>query len=307
MSESLLSFSEVLLFGRVVADLGITSLAETASEAKAATTDNLGSLSGSGPVDGQTIAAGDNVLVRAQDDEKQNGLYAVTAGDPLVWTQNKLPKGALVDVKNGSMAGVWEQMSPLKPTPAQAKQKFKEVPGRPERRRGSNKQLEDQLFDADARFARIYGFTYEGTYYELPAPVLFLVHGEGESATRFTDPANPGNNMPANAPGKLGSRAPNNPSLSGVGAADFQVADDIRVWSYDKADYTIRMDVLTGMFQEVLLDLFFDVELPAIRGAMVGGAGGPKGAMVSGAKVRGAMVRGAMVRGAMVGGNRNRD
>jgi uncharacterized protein YjbI with pentapeptide repeats len=77
-----------------------------------------------------------------------------------------------------------------------------------------------------------------------------------------------------------------------VTAADFQLADDLRVWSYDKADYTIRMDVETGMFEQVLLDMFF------------GGDGGVSGARVSGARVSGARVSGARVSGARVSGAR---
>jgi hypothetical protein len=42
--------------------------------------------------------------------------------------------------------------------------------------------------------------------------------------------------------------------LTGLGSQDFDFADDIMVWSYDMADYTIRMDVETGMFEQVLLD-----------------------------------------------------
>ena len=177
------------------------------------------------------------------------------------------------------------------------KQQFVHVGG-PGRGQGRNSELDDQLGEG-ACLARIYGFSYEGTYYELPTPALFLVHGEGTNAAEFGGEEN--------QPDDLAARAPNNPSLSGVAAADFQFANDIRVWAYDKGDYSIRMDVMSGQLEEILLNIFFEVDLPAIRGAMVGGAGGPKGAMVSGAKVRGAMVRGAMVRGAMVGGNRNRD
>jgi hypothetical protein len=81
--------------------------------------------------------------------------------------------------------------------------------------------------------------------------------------------------------------------LTGVNAADFEFADDVRVWSYDKADYTIRMDVLTGMFEQVLLDNFFDDVGTSTRLA---------GAKVSGAKVSGAKVSGAKVSGAKLSG-----
>jgi hypothetical protein len=140
---------------------------------------------------------------------------------------------------------------------------------------GGNRDLESQLTAANANFARIYGFSYEGTYYDLPRPALFLVHGPGIAATE----AFPGVGTPARA------RAPGEPSLTGVAAADFQFVDNLMVWSYDKADYTIRLDVETGMFEDVLLD--------------IAGGGGPgaSGARVSGARVSGARVSGARLSG----------
>ena len=65
------------------------------------------------------------------------------------------------------------------------------------------------------------------------------------------------------------SIAPGEPSLTGVAAADFQFADGIRVWSYDKADHTIRMDVEAGEFEDVLLKMFFGGGGPAVSGSMV--------------------------------------
>lgn len=158
-------------------------------------------------------------------------------------------------------------------------------------KRGNNKHLDEQFekenkeFDREKpSFAKIYGFAYEGTYYDLPEPAIFLVHGEGLSATDD------------NLPGNLASRAPNEPSKSGVAAADYQIANDIRVWNYDKADQTMRMDVMTGMFEQVLLDIYFGFDSPAISGAKVSGAK-VSGAKVSGAKVSGAKVSGAKARG----------
>jgi len=55
------------------------------------------------------------------------------------------------------------------------------------------------------------------------------------------------------------------------------------VWSYDKADYTIRMDVETGMFEDVLL------------AAMLGG--GPGGMDSAGMNARGMNARGMNARG----------
>jgi hypothetical protein len=158
-------------------------------------------------------------------------------------------------------------------------------------KKGNNKHLDDQ-FESEEKsrggekpqLAKIYGFAYEGTYYDLPEPVIFLVHGDGKSATD------------GDLPGNLASRAPNEPSKSGVAAASFQMANDIYYWNYDKADQTMRMDVMTGMLEQVLLDIYFGFDSPAISGAKVSGAK-VSGAKVSGAKVSGAKVSGAKARG----------
>lgn len=155
-------------------------------------------------------------------------------------------------------------------------------------RTGGGRDLENQLSEKLAPcFARIYGFSYEGTYHDLPQPPLFLVHGEGEPVT-------------PNSPGKDGaertandSRAPSDPTLSGVSAAEFQFSDGLRAWSYDKCDHTIRMDVDSGEFQDVLLSPYLGGGGPAVSGAMVSGAMvRGKGPRVSGNRVSGAMLRG---------------
>jgi hypothetical protein len=90
--------------------------------------------------------------------------------------------------------------------------------------------------------------------------------------------------------------------VSGVAAADFQIADDIRVWPYDKADYTIRMDVETGMFEQILLDVFFGAEAPMVAGGRVAG-GRVAGGRVAGGRVAGGRVAGGRVSGGRVGGS----
>ncbi|WP_264211449.1 hypothetical protein [Leisingera thetidis] len=148
-------------------------------------------------------------------------------------------------------------------------------------RLGANGFLARQLADKkDPRFARIYGFAYEGAFYQLPEPLILLVHGEGEKSFN-----------------ECGGQAiaPMDPSKSGVAAADFQMSADVMYWEYDKADFTIRMDLMTGMFEQVLLDVFF-AGGPGVSGAKVSGAK-VSGAKVSGAKVSGAKVSGAKARG----------
>ncbi|WP_420583719.1 hypothetical protein [Ruegeria sp.] len=283
MSESLLSFSEVLLFGRVLGDIKI----ETQTKVKAATTANLPLPLKGNTVDGVNLKPGDRVLVKDQAEPTQNGVYTVADDPDHSWfNKTQFKHGTLIKVRQGTQTDpqkpFWEQVGRFD----LGQQLFEQV-SRRKKRRGNNNHLAEQL-DDDAQFARIYGFSYEGTYYELPEPTVFLVHGEGDTATE------------GNAPAGNGARAPVNPALSGVASADYQIADDIRVWDYDKADYTVRMDVMTGQFEQVLLDIYFGFDSPAVSGARVSGA------RVSGARVSGARVSGARVSGARVSGARAR-
>lgn len=151
-------------------------------------------------------------------------------------------------------------------------------------RQGTKGELEHQLLAGDAAIARIYGFAYEGKYYDLPRPILFLVHGEGV-------PASEAGPKEAGSPNR--ARAVPEPSLGGVGQSAFQFSDDLRVWSYDKADYTIRMDVDTGMFEDILLKAFIgdDAESLEARGMNA------RGMNARGMNARGMNARGMNARG----------
>ncbi|MFW8594457.1 hypothetical protein [Cribrihabitans neustonicus] len=242
--------------------------------AQAGSAEHIGSLQGL-KVSEQAVAPGDKILLTGQKDEKNNGLYTVGGGPGNPWEdQQRYPKKTVVKVERGPQKGFWLQTRKL----GGDKQKFKQV--RKRRALGKNRLLEDQIA-GNAVLARIYGFAYEGSYYELPEPTVFMVHGKGKKAYTRSGAF---------------SRAPLDPSDSGVASAEYQVADGIRVWDYDKADYTIRMDVMTGMLEQVLLDVYFGSPGPGISGAKVSGAK-VSGAKVSGAKVSGAKVSGAKARG----------
>ncbi len=117
-------------------------------------------------------------------------------------------------------------------------------------------------------FARVYGFTYDGAYYEMLTPVLFLVRGNGEEAD---DAPVPGPN-------------PRNKKFY----------EGLRAWTVERTSKTVRLDVDTGKFENLLLETIGDG----------GGPGGVSGARVSGARVSGARVSGARVSGARVSGAR---
>ena len=80
---------------------------------------------------------------------------------------------------------------------------------------------------ADKKLATVFGFEFEGHYYDLPKPAIFLVHGEPKS--------------PRNA----GASVESDPKLT----------DDINVWSYDKADFSVRLDVSSGALEDILLQV----------------------------------------------------
>ncbi|NSY37688.1 hypothetical protein [Leisingera sp. ANG59] len=281
MAESLLSFSEVLLFGRVLKDLQIVR-SDIKMTVRLATVEKVNLNNIDAELDGVEIAENDMVLVR-RNNANENGIYKVTAGAgntlKLV-SEMKISAEERVAVLEGTEFGdtVWTQIKDI------PKQIYKQAGLRG---RGRNNLLDSQL-SLHAKFARIYGFAYEGTYFELPEPTLFLVHGNGKSAT---------DNLPANQ----GARAPLDPSVTGVASAEYQFSNDIVVWEYDKADYSIRMDVMTGMLEQVLLDVYFGGG-PYVSGAKVSGAK-VSGAKVSGAKVSGAKVSGAKVSGAKARGS----
>jgi hypothetical protein len=58
------------------------------------------------------------------------------------------------------------------------------------------------------------------------------------------------------------------------------------MWTYEKADLSIRMDVETGSFEQILLESVLNVEAPRTPGARVDATGAR--ADLAGARVAGA-------------------
>jgi hypothetical protein len=291
VTETLLSPSNILLFGRTVTDLAVTRMsvvprAWDAAVDLALTTPVVVANPLPSPQQGVDIQRGMRILLTAQAAAAENGIYRVVRGLNLIRLANQPNVPDDIFVRSGAdlIRGTIFTLTAANTYTQNAGVDDDRHGPFPIPRGGTMGQVEQQLSSARGpRFARIYGFSYEGTYYDLPRPVLFLVHGEGAEASE----------MRMGTGRRSASRAPADPSLTGLVAADFEFADDVRVWSYDKADYTIRMDVDTGMFEQVLLALFFGDDTFGTRLA---------GAKVSGAKVSGAKVSGAKVSGAKLSG-----
>ena len=98
-------------------------------------------------------------------------------------------------------------------------------------------QLTNQLLRNNAKLARIYSFTYEGVYYTLPRPTVYLVHGDGRK-------------IDAGMSGEL--------DKSGVAARDWAFENDILYWEYDRVNYSLRCDIVTGSLDDILLDACFN-------------------------------------------------
>lgn len=113
-------------------------------------------------------------------------------------------------------------------------------------RAGNNNLLLNQFrFTQAPILARIYAFSFEGQYYDMQRPAIFLVHGDG------IDPEGPAFRTPRKE-GDI-SRSPPHVGRTGVGTQIGNFARDMKAWSYDRADFTIRLDVENGSFDNVLL------------------------------------------------------
>jgi hypothetical protein len=136
------------------------------------------------------------------------------------------------------------------------------------KRKGQNLFLQEQLEDTTSVLTRIYAFSYEGHYYDLPKPVLFLVHGEGEPAEDLVE--DKPNTPPAAKKPYRQSRGPEVGDKTGIAAQEYSFSEDMRVWSYDKGDFSIRLDIETGTFEQILLLLAVDPDpLASYAGASV--------------------------------------
>ena len=111
-------------------------------------------------------------------------------------------------------------------------------------RRGANTFLQNQMRNKTAGFARIFYFSFEGGLFELARPALFLVHGGGVPA----DSPPPDD---ANFEGL--ARSAGNVTRTGLGWQYGSFASDMKVWVYDKGDFSMRLDADTGTLEQILL------------------------------------------------------
>lgn len=91
---------------------------------------------------------------------------------------------------------------------------------------GGSTTLEKQINHDDARLARIYAYAYEGQHTLLRFPAIFLVHGAGEDAAT---------------------------AVTSLLIKPEKFESDVKVWYADRRDITLRLDLESGTFAEVLM------------------------------------------------------
>ena len=136
----------------------------------------------------------------------------------------------------------------------------------------NNKKM---VISGTRKFARIYGFSFNGIYSEMGSATLFEVHGNGTAAKYVKVPGPP------------------------KGSNDAFI-DDLKAWTCKRSDDAMRLDIDSGTYDEILIEGAVE-EGMGVSGARVSGAR-VSGARVSGARVSGARVSGARVSGARLSG-----
>lgn len=147
---------------------------------------------------------------------------------------------------------------------------------------GANQFLRRQFKDPAARLARIFSFSFEGAMYDLARPSLFLVQGTGNEIDLPQPPAE--YRRLARTPGRI--------TRTGLGWQDGDFAMDMRVWIYDKGDFSMRLDVETGSLEHILLDAELSEDASGGRSSGGRSSGGrSSGGRSSGGRSSGVMGR----------------
>lgn len=142
-------------------------------------------------------------------------------------------------------------------------------------RRSPNHLLADQLLSPDAAIARIYAFSFQNEYFELVRPALFVVNGPGDLPL-WSD----GDDRQTEKPLDDGivERGDERKQreyafplgLTGLAQMNENLATDgLRVWAYDRDDYSLRLDIMTGTFDRILIEHEFAEE--GLQGFVRGG------------------------------------
>ncbi len=139
---------------------------------------------------------------------------------------------------------------------------------------GGNHFLRDQLDADNPRFARIFAIAYEGKFYTLSAPAIFLVHGDGKEikGSGLSSRAATAGGL-SDQSGLIAKSFDFERSGDPTKPADLQPGHAVVYWEYDKGDFSLRMEITSGTFEEILLGAEVEAQMQ-ISGAARMQAGG---------------------------------
>jgi hypothetical protein len=126
---------------------------------------------------------------------------------------------------------------------------------------GANNFLLHQLSTKPLpHLARIYAFSFEGAFFEIPKPPIFAVHGDGIPVGNWDVPSTMDQTGIAGRDWDFSGNNPNphpDPAARVAGASEPRAApppiNDIRYWEYEKGDFSLRLDLEAGPFEQILL------------------------------------------------------
>ena len=122
---------------------------------------------------------------------------------------------------------------------------LEDPPAQPHRK-SRNNFLIDQLKADDAALARIHAFSYQNELFSLARPAVFVVHGDGIEIEFPNEPTDPTSFLLRKVPAYA--------ERSGLAGQKGSFATGMKMWLYDRADFTVRLDTESGTFEQVLLE-----------------------------------------------------
>ena len=226
MAETLLSPSSIKLYGRVLSSLQYNN-------------DTMKGAGGNNFLQHQLSAVGKNPLYPAGT--LTMGSNKVTAVDPML----HLKVGMLVQgiipappaARGAAGAPAASQAFPIGTYITKLHKTSFEISEFP---LSASAELPITAIEPAVSLARIYAFSFEGSFYNLPKPVIFIVHGLGDCIE-----------------GHEFGRA--NLDEAGVVAKEWEFVSDMRGatpvsrWEYEKGDFSLRLDTEAGPFDQILL------------------------------------------------------
>jgi hypothetical protein len=133
------------------------------------------------------------------------------------------------------------------------------------RRRSPNHLVVNQLTSPNATIARIYAFSFQNEFFELVRPALFVVNGDGEIPlwSDADDPKEP------RTDDRVRRQYAYPIGLTGLTQMGGNLATELKVWAYDRDDFSVRLDIMTGSYDRILLE--YELAEEGIQGFVRGG------------------------------------